>query len=107
MANTNEDPANNDVFTQGGEHGFIGKPVIAYNIIFDEEAELKTFYAFIRALKKRYPQTRIIGSRINQYLKDEFFKEQAQDPIPATPKKRGRKPKVVEATEPAEEPSQP
>lgn len=39
-----ETTMNNDAFVTGGEHGWIGKPVVAYNIVFQEEEELKRFY---------------------------------------------------------------
>lgn len=66
-----KDPANKDNFTVGGEHGFIGKAVVQYNIIFDDEPQLKDFYRFIKGLKVRYPEIRTIGGRIAQYLRDE------------------------------------
>ena len=68
-----EDPANFDPdLSAGGEHGFIGKAVVSYNIIFDEEPQLKNFYAFIRLLKKRYPTIRTIGGRVSAYLDEDF-----------------------------------
>jgi hypothetical protein len=63
-----KDPANNDPFTQGGEHGFIGKAVVQYNIVFDDEKQLKNFYRFIKGLKVVYPEVRTIGGRIDRYL---------------------------------------
>lgn len=65
-----KDPANNDPFTQGGEHGFIGKAVVQYNIIFDDEPQLKDFYKFVKGLKALYPQDRTIGLRIAHFLRD-------------------------------------
>jgi len=65
-----KDPANQDPFTQGGEHGFIGKAVVQYNIVFDDERQLKAFYRFIKGLKVVYPEVRTIGGRINRYLTD-------------------------------------
>lgn len=65
------DPANLDPdLSAGGEHGFIGKAVVSYNIIFDDEPQLKRFYALVRSLKKRYPDIRTIGGRIDKYLAD-------------------------------------
>jgi hypothetical protein len=65
-----KDPANNDPFTEGGEHGFIGKAVVQYNIVFDDELQLKDFYRFIKGLKTKYPEVRTIGGRIARYLRD-------------------------------------
>jgi hypothetical protein len=66
-----KDPANNDSFTVGGEHGFVGKAVVQYNIIFDDETQLKDFYKLIKGLKTKYPDIRTIGGRLAQYIRDE------------------------------------
>lgn len=71
------DPANNDPFFTGGEHGFIGKPVVNYTIVFEEEAELKRFQSYIRLLKKMYPEIRTIGQRVDRHLRDTILKEEA------------------------------
>jgi hypothetical protein len=73
MGKPKDDPANHDSFVQGGEHGFIGKPVCSYNVIFDDEVQLKNFYAFVRSLKKKYPEVRTIGGRIDQYLNEHYL----------------------------------
>lgn len=65
-----KDPANQDPFTEGGEHGFIGKAVVQYNIVFDDEPQLKDFYRFIKGLKAKYPEVRTIGGRIARYLRE-------------------------------------
>jgi len=66
------DPANQDPdLSAGGEHGFIGKAVVQYNIVFDEEPQLKSFYRFIKGLKVRYPEVRTIGGRIDRYLAEQ------------------------------------
>jgi hypothetical protein len=71
-----EDPANFDPnLSAGGDHGFIGKAIVQYNIIFEKEDELKNFYSFIRQLKKEYPEVRTIGGRIDAYLKANFLKK--------------------------------
>lgn len=65
------DPANQDPdLSAGSEHGFIGKAVVQYNIVFDEEPQLKSFYRFIKGLKVRYPEVRTIGGRIDRFLAD-------------------------------------
>jgi len=66
-----KDPANNDPFTLGGEHGFVGKAVVQYNIIFDDETQLKDFYKLVKGLKAKYPDIRTIGGRLAQYIRDE------------------------------------
>ena len=68
-----DDPMNSDEFTKGGEHGWVGKPVVAYNIVFQEEVELKRFYDFIKLCRKKYPKVRTIGERIDRYLQDEVL----------------------------------
>ena len=68
------DPANKDPFTQGGEHGFIGKAVVQYNIVFDDEKQLKGSYVFIKGLKVKYPEVRTIGGRIDRYLQENVIK---------------------------------
>ncbi len=65
-----QDPANRDPFTQGGEHGFIGKAVVQYNVVFDDETQLKDFYKFIKGLKDKYPDDRTIGCRITRFLRE-------------------------------------
>ena len=70
MSKPKSEPANADKFTLGGEHGFIGKAVVQYNIIFDDEPQLKDFYTFIRGLKVKYPEVRTIGGRIAKYLRE-------------------------------------
>lgn len=62
------DPANDDAFTQAGEYGFIGKAVSNYTIVFENEEELRDFYRYIRLLKKKYPEVRTIGTRIQKDL---------------------------------------
>ena len=68
-----ETTMNNDAFVTGGEHGWIGKPVVAYNIVFQDEEELKRFYAFIKLCRKKYPKIRTIGERIDRFLQDEVL----------------------------------
>ncbi len=74
MLNEQEsDIMNSDEFVKGGEHGFIGKPVVAYHIIFQEESELARFYEFIKLCRKKYPKVRTIGERIDRFIKDEVL----------------------------------
>lgn len=72
------DPANNDPYVGGGEHGFIGKPVVNYTIVFDEEPELRRWQAYLRWLKKKYPDVRTIGQRIDRHLRDTVLNEPQQ-----------------------------
>ncbi len=74
----NHEPMNDDKFTEGGEHGWVGKPVVAYHIIFQEEAELTRFYDFIKLCRKKYPYIRTIGERIDRYLQDEVLNKDAK-----------------------------
>lgn len=81
-----KDPANNDPFTEGGEHGFIGKAVVQYNIVFDDETQLKDFYKFIKGLKTAYPETRTIGGRIAEFLRSRVIETQEwKDHLAALP----------------------
>jgi len=76
MSNENEDPMNSDEFTEGGEHGWVGKPVVSYNIVFQQEDELKRFYEFIKLCRKKYPTTRTIGERIDKFLRDDVLSKE-------------------------------
>ena len=87
MGKPKDDPANHDPFVQGGEHGFIGTPVCSYNAIFDDEAQLKNFYAFIRNLKKKYPEVRTIGGRIDKYLSENYVPYEPEQKTIDKPKK--------------------
>jgi hypothetical protein len=92
---TDEPLANFDPWVEGGVHGFIGKPIARYDIIFDDEPALRRWYGFIRGLKSVYPGERTIGGRIDRFLLDTFAGVQ-----PPPPKKSIKKPKkggVVEA----------
>ena len=65
-----DDLANHDPMILGGEHGFVGKPVVQYAIIFDDEPQLKDFYKFIKGLKAKYPDEHTIAARMSRYLRD-------------------------------------
>ena len=74
-----DDIANYDPWIEGGGvHGFIGKPVASYNLVFDDEEQLKRFYSFIRRLKKIYPSVRTIGGRVNAYLEANEVKNEGE-----------------------------
>ena len=72
MAEQDEPLANYDPWVEGGVHGFIGKPIARYDIIFEDEEQLKRWYSFIKGLKAVYPTERMIGGRINRYLLDNW-----------------------------------
>lgn len=44
--------------------------VVSYQIVFDDEQQLQTFYTFLSALRKWYPDTETMGGRIAQYAKE-------------------------------------
>ena len=71
-----DDPMNSDGFTEGGEHGWVGKPVVSYNIVFQKEEELKRFYQFIKICRKKYPTTRTIGERVDKFIQDEILNKE-------------------------------
>lgn len=68
-----DDPMNSDSLIEGGEHGWVGKPVVSYNIVFQKEEELKRFYQFIKICRKKYPTTRTIGERVDKFIQDEVL----------------------------------
>ena len=41
---------------------------IQYNIVFDDEQQQEVFYAFIRFLKEKYPETDSVGQRLSEYI---------------------------------------
>lgn len=88
---SNEPLANYDPWVEGGGmHGFLGKPIARYDIIFDNEPQLKAWYAFIRKIKPTYPNERTIGGRISRFLED-WDKTTAPKESFTKPKKRGVK----------------
>lgn len=90
-----EELANFDPWVEGGGvHGFIGKPVASYTIVFDDEESLKRFYAFFKGLKKVYPNIRTIGGRINQFLID---REAGLTPTPPEVVKKPKSEKKIKA----------
>lgn len=93
MAEQDEPLANYDPWVEGGVHGFIGKPIARYDIIFEDEEQLKRWYRFIKGLKAVYPAERMIGGRINRYLMDCWEGKEVPQ------KKSIRKPKKGEVTD--------
>lgn len=89
----------------GGQHGFIGNPVASYNIVFDDEPQLKRFYAFIKDLKKLYPSIRTHGGRINQFLADREVGIALLTPPPEKKSTRKGKKRGVEETNGETEPT--
>lgn len=100
MAEQDDPLANYDPWVEGGVHGFIGKPIARYDIIFEDEEQLKRWYAFIRGLKAVYPTERTIGGRINRYL----VEREATPPPPAKKSIRKSKKDGVVLTAEAEAP---
>lgn len=43
-------------------------PVIAYNIVFDDEEQQNCWFAFVKALKQVYPNRETIGQRIQSFI---------------------------------------
>ena len=41
---------------------------IQYNIVFDDEEQQEVFYAFIRFLKEKFPETDSVGQRLFEYI---------------------------------------
>lgn len=55
---------------EAGEHGFIGKPIATYLVVFDTAEQLWEFGSFIRRLRAAYPNHGTIGSRLSAYIAD-------------------------------------
>jgi hypothetical protein len=46
----------------------LGKPVISYTLVFDNEVQQTAWYEFIRTLRGRYADLETIGERVHAYL---------------------------------------
>lgn len=85
-----EELANFDPWVEGGGvHGFIGKAVASYGLVFETEEQLKRFYAFLKELKGSYPDQRTIGGRVDAFLRERSAYIDAL-PKKSTPKKKKR-----------------
>jgi hypothetical protein len=51
-------------------------PTIAYNLVFDSDAQQKLWYTFLKDLKKKFPELDTHSSRIDKYLRDNGTKEE-------------------------------
>ena len=92
-----EELANFDPWIEGGGvHGFIGKAIASYVLVFETEEQLKRWYAFIKEIKSVYPNERTIGGRVDALL--------LERPSGAPPKKSSPKKKVREVIETSVEP---
>lgn len=87
---THKDPANNDPMVFGGEHGFVGRVVFKYEIIFDDENQQREFYRFVKGLKALYKEERTIGCRIAKYLKENVTQTEKWEGLMAKTPSAGR-----------------
>jgi hypothetical protein len=46
----------------------LGKPVVQYGIVFDDEAQQTRWYGFLREIKAAYPDAGTVGARLICYL---------------------------------------
>jgi hypothetical protein len=46
----------------------VGEPVVAYNLVFDNETQQARWYEFVRWLKREYPNAETLGERLTEYL---------------------------------------
>ncbi|MFD1145954.1 ParB/RepB/Spo0J family partition protein [Saccharothrix hoggarensis] len=46
----------------------IGEPVVAYNLVFDDETQQARWYSFVRWLKREYPDCETLGERLMRHL---------------------------------------
>lgn len=49
----------------------IGRPVVQYAIIFDDEQQQQYWFSFLRWLKREYPDTDTVAGRLDEYLRNE------------------------------------
>ena len=45
-----------------------GTPQVAYTVVFDDEEQQENFHAFLRHLKKLYPEVETLGARLDIFL---------------------------------------
>ena len=53
---------------EGGGGGGLGDPIIKYEIIFDDEAQQETWFAFLRAINAEFPEDDTIGARLQSHI---------------------------------------
>lgn len=58
----------------GGLRG-LGNPVVAYNIIFEDEAQQQAWFGFVRWLKREYPGLETLGARLHGYITSRGYGE--------------------------------
>jgi hypothetical protein len=51
----------------------VGDPVVSYQIVFDDETQQSRWYAFVRWLKRAYPDAETLGERLTEYLEGQRF----------------------------------
>lgn len=55
---------------QDGETRGLGTPIIAYNIIFDDEQQQHAWFEFLKDLRSRYPDDDTIAERIIRFIQE-------------------------------------
>lgn len=55
----------------GADMGPGSKPVVSYQLVFDDEDQQKKWYEFVRQLKDQYPKVDTIAGRLMQFIRDE------------------------------------
>ncbi len=56
----------------GGSAG-LGDPVIAYNIVFDDEGQQQLWYGFLKWLRVEYPDLDTLGARLARFITDHGY----------------------------------
>jgi hypothetical protein len=56
----------------GGSAG-LGDPVIAYNIVFDDESQQQAWYGFLKWLRTEYPDLDTLGARLARFIQDNGY----------------------------------
>lgn len=98
MSETKTDPANLDAFVTGGQKGLVGKAVVQYNIIFDNEQQLKNFQRFIKGLKVMHFDKRTIAARMDAYLTENVIRTPEWDALVAKGPSAGKVPHMEKPT---------
>lgn len=56
----------------GGSVG-LGDPVIAYNIVFDDEGQQQVWYGFLKWLRAEYPDLDTLGARLERFITEHGY----------------------------------
>lgn len=72
MTHVHVPPADQEQEGPGGSAG-LGDPVIAYNIVFDDESQQQAWYGFLKWLRVEYPDLDTLGARLARFIQDNGY----------------------------------